>query len=187
MPLRNRNRIFITIVVHAALFLAVVIPPAYAGNSDDAKVAANPVSDSDKKVERATKEIEYLEKHKDSLHTVPKLQEKFDYIRGLLLSIKPNDPQYKTTSALIDRYIELQSADKKESKVRRERQEAKEAKKRGVSIGMSKTEVLRSNWGKPLRKNITATAFGTSEQWVYANDNYLYFDGDTLTSIQTHH
>lgn len=56
-------------------------------------------------------------------------------------------------------------------------------KKEGVNIGMSKQDVLDSSWGRPSHINRTTTARGTREQWVY-DGNYLYFDADTLTSIQ---
>lgn len=51
-------------------------------------------------------------------------------------------------------------------------------------IGMTQEEVLASSWGKPKDINKTTTAYGTSEQWVYSNYNYLYFDDGILTSIQ---
>lgn len=46
---------------------------------------------------------------------------------------------------------------------------------RGVKIGMTADEVLKSNWGKPNHINRTTTAYGTEEQWVYSG-GYLYFD-----------
>lgn len=58
------------------------------------------------------------------------------------------------------------------------------AKKDGVRIGMSKVEVIASNWGRPNHVNRTTTVRGTSEQWVYGGNNYLYFDNNVLTSIQ---
>lgn len=55
--------------------------------------------------------------------------------------------------------------------------------KEGVRIGMSKQDALDSSWGKPRKINRTTNAYGIREQWVY-DGGYLYFDGDTLTSIQ---
>jgi hypothetical protein len=52
-----------------------------------------------------------------------------------------------------------------------------------VRIGMSKEQAIAS-WGKPQDINSTSTAFGTHEQWVYNLSSYLYFDNDTLTTIQ---
>lgn len=40
-------------------------------------------------------------------------------------------------------------------------------KRGGVAVGMSKQQVLASCWGSPRKKNLTVTASGTREQWVY--------------------
>lgn len=53
----------------------------------------------------------------------------------------------------------------------------------GVSIGMTKSEALASNWGKPNDINRTTTANGTEEQWVF-DGGYLYFTNGKLTAIQ---
>jgi hypothetical protein len=63
--------------------------------------------------------------------------------------------------------------------------QARALKKRsGVSIGMSKQDVLDSSWGKPQMINRNINASGVSEQWVYPAGSYLYFEGDVLTTIQ---
>ncbi|MEK3992643.1 hypothetical protein [Robertmurraya sp. FSL R5-0851] len=54
----------------------------------------------------------------------------------------------------------------------------------GVKIGMTKDEVLNSSWGKPDSINTTTSAYGSSEQWVYGNGNYLYFENEVLVTIQ---
>ncbi len=51
-------------------------------------------------------------------------------------------------------------------------------------IGMTKEEVKNSLWGTPKDINKTTTVNGTSEQWVYDNYKYVYFDDDIVTSIQ---
>lgn len=56
-------------------------------------------------------------------------------------------------------------------------------RKRGVTIGMSKEDVLASNWGKPRKINRSTYAWGSSEQWVY-DGGYLYFKDGVLESIQ---
>jgi hypothetical protein len=63
---------------------------------------------------------------------------------------------------------------------------AVKAKKRseGVSIGMSRADVLASSWGKPQSVNTTTNAYGVREQWVYGDRNYLYFKDGVLESIQ---
>lgn len=54
------------------------------------------------------------------------------------------------------------------------------------TIGMSSEEVKNSSWGYPQSKNITKTANGTNEQWVYKNNEYIYFDNNIVTAISTH-
>ena len=62
--------------------------------------------------------------------------------------------------------------------------------KKGLTIGMTKNEVITSPiWGYPYKGNRTTTGYGTREQWIYKtvieNDYiYLYFENDLLTSIQ---
>lgn len=55
----------------------------------------------------------------------------------------------------------------------------------GVTIGMSEQDVLDSSWGRPTKKNLTISAHGTREQWVYDGHQYLYFTNGRLTGIQT--
>lgn len=58
------------------------------------------------------------------------------------------------------------------------------APKAGVSIGMSKEQVLKSSWGRPSGVNKTHTSAGTTEQWVYGGGNYLYFRNGILEAVQ---
>lgn len=55
----------------------------------------------------------------------------------------------------------------------------------GVIIGMTKDQVLQSQWGEPQTINSTTSNYGTREQWVYGNGHYLYFHNDILVSITT--
>ncbi len=52
------------------------------------------------------------------------------------------------------------------------------------SIGMTKTEVENSTWGRPNKINKTTTTYGISEQWCYSNYRYIYFKDGIVTSIQ---
>jgi hypothetical protein len=52
-----------------------------------------------------------------------------------------------------------------------------------VSIGMT-AEECRSALGYPVQKNKTTTASGTSEQWVYSGNRFLYFEAGILTTVQ---
>lgn len=56
-------------------------------------------------------------------------------------------------------------------------------KNRRIFIGMSKEQVVLS-WGEPNEINRTNTQHSSSEQWVYANYNYVYFENNLVTSIQ---
>lgn len=54
-----------------------------------------------------------------------------------------------------------------------------------VKIGFTKAMCIES-WGKPELINKTIGKYGTHEQWVYEDGNYLYFENGKLTTIQTH-
>lgn len=51
-------------------------------------------------------------------------------------------------------------------------------------IGMTETEVIQTSWGLPEEKNRTETANGISEQWVYSDNRYVYFEDGVVTAIQ---
>lgn len=63
-------------------------------------------------------------------------------------------------------------------------EERKRKRSKGVTIEMSKEDVLASSWGRPESVNSTTTSRGTREQWVYGGRNYLYFENGVLTAIQ---
>lgn len=63
------------------------------------------------------------------------------------------------------------------------KKDAISAKRQGVSIGMTKEQVLASSWGRPQKANKTHGRFGTHEQWVYGG-GYLYIENGVLTSVQ---
>ncbi len=52
-----------------------------------------------------------------------------------------------------------------------------------VKIGMT-TSMCKESWGIPTDINKTIGSFGTYEQWVYGNKEYLYFENGKLTTIQ---
>ena len=45
-------------------------------------------------------------------------------------------------------------------------------------------DMAKIAWGNPVSSNKTTRANKVSEQWVYGNGNYLYFDNGILTTIQ---
>lgn len=59
----------------------------------------------------------------------------------------------------------------------------KAIEKENVFTGMTKKQVELS-WGQPKDINKTISGSNVSEQWVYQNYNYLYFENGKLTTIQ---
>lgn len=57
-------------------------------------------------------------------------------------------------------------------------------KEGSVRIGMTAQLVKDCGWGEPTSINRTVTAHRISEQWVYREGSYLYFDNGKLTTIQ---
>lgn len=69
--------------------------------------------------------------------------------------------------------------------VRQRKAIAARKRSEGVTIGMSKDDVIASSWGRPESINKSIYSFGVHEQWVYGGRNYLYFEDGRLASIQT--
>jgi hypothetical protein len=92
---------------------------------------------------------------------------------GELEKLRPDNKNYsaewKKNRAALDRIEE--AAQKKALVADRARR-----RREGVSVGMTKDEVLMSSWGRPQHINTTTTSRGSREQWVYGIGNYLYFD-----------
>ena len=63
--------------------------------------------------------------------------------------------------------------------------EKQKKKSEGISLGMTTQDVVDSSWGRPERINRTTGYNVNRQQWVYGNGNYLYFEHDILTSMQT--
>lgn len=67
----------------------------------------------------------------------------------------------------------------------RRKQARQLASKPSAAIGMTKEQVRnKTNWGEPNSINTTTNKYGTHEQWVYGDYQYLYFDNGKLTTIQ---
>lgn len=77
-----------------------------------------------------------------------------------------------------------QEKDRQQEELLRNKTEKNSENPGGVRIGMSQEEVLTEGWGQPEDINRTTTSYGVSEQWVYPNYNYLYFEDGILTTIQ---
>lgn len=54
----------------------------------------------------------------------------------------------------------------------------------GAGVGDTAATLLRSCWGKPHRVNVTTTASGSTEQWVYSR-GYFYLTNGIVTAAQT--
>ena len=50
-------------------------------------------------------------------------------------------------------------------------------------IGMAAEEVKNSSWGEPDKINKTTYSWGTTEQWCYSNNRYIYLDDGYVTAI----
>lgn len=84
----------------------------------------------------------------------------------------------KTNSAWesIERHAQREEDEQK----KKEQQVVTQAPK----IGMTKTQVETSTWGKPTKINKTTYAWGVTEQWCYPNYKYIYFEDGIVTAIQ---
>ncbi len=55
--------------------------------------------------------------------------------------------------------------------------------KKKPQIGMSAEEVKKTKWGYPDKINKDTYVWGTTEQWVYSGEGYVYFENGVVTSI----
>lgn len=51
------------------------------------------------------------------------------------------------------------------------------------AIGMTSDEVRLSTWGEPEKINKTTYSWGTTEQWCYSDNKYVYLDNGIVTAI----
>jgi hypothetical protein len=102
--------------------------------------------------------------------------------------IEPNNVKNKDQLRKLEsQYTIFKKKQDQESKLQlkaQEKEERKQKKSKGIRIGMTIQNVIDSSWGRPEKINKTITASGTSEQWVYLNGGYLYFENGLLTTIQ---
>lgn len=71
----------------------------------------------------------------------------------------------------------------KEFERERAKEKRKEEEEKRVRIGMNYDEV-KNRWGKPNDINTTTTKYGVTEQWVYPNGKYIYFEDGVVTTIR---
>lgn len=90
---------------------------------------------------------------------------------------------------LEERKARRESEEKAKSEKEKEEDEKREAEKRKNAkkepyIGMTADEVRNSSWGEPKKINKTTYEWGTTEQWVYSMDRYIYLENGRVTAIQ---
>lgn len=101
------------------------------------------------------------------------------------------DEESKKLQPQIKAAIDAQEKIDRAARIAKEKQEAaerlaiaKRKKSEGVTLGMTREDVLASSWGKPESISRTQYKWGLHEQWVYGNRNYLYFKDGILETIQ---
>ena len=97
----------------------------------------------------------------------------------------------KSTKEYCDRELYEESTEGKERRAAEaialaeaDAEDTRRKNRPGARIGMNARQILeKTNWGKPNSINRTVSKAGVNEQWVYSNQNYLYFENNELTSI----
>ena len=137
--------------------------PEYLKIADAAEVKAriSDINDKTKSLENRINQIEVLEKF------FPIDAKEFSALKLSLIALKAKE-EAAVAKAQADASKVLKAKKKTE----------------GVSIGMTKEDVLGSSWGRPESVNKTTNAYGVREQWVYGSRSYLYFRDGILESIQ---
>jgi hypothetical protein len=87
--------------------------------------------------------------------------------------------------AEIHRQREAEARAHKASLAREAKMERERMARGGVRIGMTEQQVLTSSWGEPDKRNHNFTPKGDIQQWVYADQYFLYFVNGILTGVQT--
>jgi hypothetical protein len=103
-----------------------------------------------------------------------------DYNGVLATEIKNFKLQYMTSDKWIEKYNELL---KRKSELANYKVTTTTTRK-NPAIGMTTDEVKNSTWGSPEKINKTTMSNGTSEQWVYSIDKYIYFENGKVSAIQ---
>lgn len=93
-----------------------------------------------------------------------------------------SDPEtvFASERAAADREREATAAAARAAKAA----EAARKARGGVRIGMTMKQVRASSWGVPQDVHSMTTAQTVTEQWVYGDGNYLYFENGILKVIQ---
>ena len=107
------------------------------------------------------------------------------YDRSSCVSAKQTHERFAAEKIASDIRLKRTAEVERKAEIQQQAKRDAFARRPGAKIGMTPEDVIeRSNWGRPQKKNRTTTARGVSEQWVYGNGNYLYFENGRLTAIQ---
>lgn len=75
------------------------------------------------------------------------------------------------------------SLKQKEYEEKVEREKDNELSSSVPKVGMSASDVRKTKWGEPDKINKDTYSWGTTEQWVYDNKGYVYFENGKVTSV----
>jgi hypothetical protein len=93
-------------------------------------------------------------------------------------------PSYESFKQKWDAKTKQRSADFDAWRKRKAAAYAKECREKGEpAIGMTKSQLLETCWGKPRNTNTTTTAYGTSEQLVFGAGRYVYLRNGVVEAI----
>lgn len=102
-----------------------------------------------------------------------------------------NDPiplttifMYKTNANVFGAYWRYSESGYQTDFERMRKESSSTEQLKAPEIGMTADEVKKSTWGEPTKINKTTYSWGTSEQWVYSNYRYIYFENGIVTAIQ---
>ena len=184
------KKIYSFSILNCALFIAISISacgPSVAQKKDIALSVAQKKDMEEKekkqgienaKLEEDRKKIDYCTAEMKSMKTTARKANSEKHYEKAIEILKP-------CFGIIEDgdFVELYVSSVEKLKEIGARKDVINAKRQGVSIEMTKEQVLASSWGRPQKVNKTHGSFGTHEQWVYGG-GYLYFENGILTSVQ---
>jgi hypothetical protein len=142
------------------------------------RVETTKLEEERKKLEEERKKIEYCATEIESMKAIARKAKSEKQYTKVIEALKPCYGIVADGDAV---GLYVSSIDKlKEIEVTKN---AIIARREGVSIGMTKEQVLASAWGRPKKVNKTHGSFGTHKQWV-SGGGYLYIENGILSSVQ---
>ena len=105
-------------------------------------------------------------------------------IRAGLIAITYEDGTCVKYQSDVGKEWEEEQKQREEYRKQQEEKAEQEYLANEPKIGMTADEVKASNWGSPQKINKTTYEWGTTEQWCYPNNEYIYFEDGIVTAIQ---